>query len=64
MAASGIFQTRKSRTHQYFTNQKNMWRIIVFTGARKPENQLSLALFAVCQKYKTRTYGSFQLMAN
>ena len=22
MAASGIFQTRKSRTHQYFTNQK------------------------------------------
>ena len=45
MAASGIFQTRKRRTHRYFTSQKNAWRIIVFTGARKPENQLSLALF-------------------
>ena len=44
MAASGIFQTRKSRTHRYFTSQKNVWRIIVLTGARKPENQLSLAL--------------------
>ena len=44
MATSGIFQTRKCRTHQYFTSQKNTWRIIVFTGARKQENQLSLAL--------------------
>ena len=44
MAASGLFQTRKSRTHQYFTSQKDAWRIIVFTGARKPENQLSFGL--------------------